>query len=240
MFSSPPPTWMFRFGGFAPTLRGCRALARRVSPFGHPRIHGCSRLPAEYRRLPRPSSPPGATGIPRAPSLACRSCLVIARLLDYYYSIARFCVFLLGDARAPPPLGHPSRGTSVLFVSSFLPSCQRTGAGTPSRLMPGTGASTPAPGASTVSATPAAAPPPGVVPGRLELPAPTLSVWCSNRLSYGTPARPYTAPSPQACRGQHWNPLSGPLQKGGVPAAPSGTATLLRLSPSHRARPRQG
>ena len=25
-----------------------------------------------------------------------------------------------------------------------------------------------------------------------------------------------------------------PLQKGGVPAAPSGTATLLRLSPSHR------
>ena len=27
------------------------------------------------------------------------------------------------------------------------------------------------------------------------------------------------------------------LQKGGVPAAPSGTATLLRLSPSHRCRP---
>ena len=29
-----------------------------------------------------------------------------------------------------------------------------------------------------------------------------------------------------------------PLQKGGVPAAPSGTATLLRLSPNHRFRPR--
>ena len=28
------------------------------------------------------------------------------------------------------------------------------------------------------------------------------------------------------------------LQKGGVPAAPSGTATLLRLSPSHQFRPR--
>ena len=54
-----------------PRFCGCRALARRVSPFGHPRITGCSRLPAEYRRLPRPSSPPGATGIPRAPSLAC-------------------------------------------------------------------------------------------------------------------------------------------------------------------------
>ena len=28
------------------------------------------------------------------------------------------------------------------------------------------------------------------------------------------------------------------LQKGGVPAAPSGTATLLRLSPSHQFYPR--
>ena len=47
--------------------------ARRVAPFGHPRISGCSRLPAVFRGLPRPSSPPGASGIPRAPSLACRS-----------------------------------------------------------------------------------------------------------------------------------------------------------------------
>ena len=31
---------------------------------------------------------------------------------------------------------------------------------------------------------------------------------------------------------------SRPLQKGGVPAAPSGTATLLRLSPNHRYHPR--
>ena len=38
-----------------------------------------------------------------------------------------------------------------------------------------------------------------VGPGRLELPTPTLSVWCSNRLSYGTPRfsarRPGDAPS---------------------------------------------
>ena len=33
-------------------------------------------------------------------------------------------------------------------------------------------------------------------------------------------------------------PESGTLQKGGVPAAPSGTATLLRLSPNHRFYPR--
>ncbi len=33
------------------------------------------------------------------------------------------------------------------------------------------------------------------------------------------------------------NNLKRRLQKGGVPAAPSGTATLLRLSPSHRVYP---
>ena len=40
----------------------------------------------------------------------------------------------------------------------------------------------------------------------------------------------------QAC----WRHLrsADTLQKGGVPAAPSGTATLLRLSPNHRFYPR--
>src|SRR3712207_2262471 len=31
-----------------------------VSPFGHPRINGRSHLPAAYRSVPRPSSPPSA------------------------------------------------------------------------------------------------------------------------------------------------------------------------------------
>ena len=60
----------FGSSGWPPPTGGCRASARRVAPFGCPRIHGCSRLPAAFRGLPRPSSPPGATGIPRAPSLA--------------------------------------------------------------------------------------------------------------------------------------------------------------------------
>ena len=53
-----------------------------------------------------------------------------------------------------------------------------------------------------------------VVPGRLELPTPTLSVWCSNRLSYGTPSQgvPGTRPLSLArltvlvCSGQHREP----------------------------------
>ena len=35
-----------------------------------------------------------------------------------------------------------------------------------------------------------------------------------------------------------YNVNSHPLQKGGVPAAPSGTATLLRLSPNYQVRSR--
>ena len=41
-----------------------RPPAGRVPPFGHPRINGRSRLPAAYRSLPRPSSPPGAKASP--------------------------------------------------------------------------------------------------------------------------------------------------------------------------------
>ena len=41
-----------------------RPPAGRVSPFGHPRINGRSRLPAAFRSLPRPSSPPGAKASP--------------------------------------------------------------------------------------------------------------------------------------------------------------------------------
>ena len=74
LFSFPPTTGMFRFVGFASMLDGCRACARRVAPFGHPRICGRSRLPVDFRGLPRPSSPPGA----KASSVRPRSLLALA------------------------------------------------------------------------------------------------------------------------------------------------------------------
>jgi hypothetical protein len=40
----------------------------RVSPFGHPRIKACSRLPMAFRSVPRPSSPLGAKASTRCPS----------------------------------------------------------------------------------------------------------------------------------------------------------------------------
>ena len=42
----------------------------RVPPFGHPRIAPYLPVPAVFRSLSRPSSPPGALGIPHAPCFA--------------------------------------------------------------------------------------------------------------------------------------------------------------------------
>ena len=53
----------------SPPLRVGQPPAGRVAPFGHPRIIGRSRLPAAFRSLPRPSSPPGAKASPARPSL---------------------------------------------------------------------------------------------------------------------------------------------------------------------------
>ena len=104
LFSFPPTTWMFRFVGFASVIDGCRASARRVAPFGHLRISGRSRLPADFRGLPRPSSPPGAkASAVRLASLLALACPCRAR------------------PRATAPLV-----CRLVFVSAFtIPSCQR-------------------------------------------------------------------------------------------------------------------
>ena len=53
----------------SPPLKVATPSAWRVAPFGHPRIIGRSRLPAAFRSLPRPSSPPGAKASPARPRL---------------------------------------------------------------------------------------------------------------------------------------------------------------------------
>ena len=152
-------------------IRGCRASARRVAPFGHPRISGCSRLPAVFRGLPRPSSPPGA----KASSVRPRSLLALVSprgalarpqgrsLLSFRFSL---CVCFPSNP-VKEPCGTPSCPALVENVG-----LEPTTPGLQSRC------------SSQLSQSP---PPTSVVPGRLELPTPTLSVWCSNRLSYGTP-----------------------------------------------------
>ena len=51
---------MFQFPGFAYRSAVCRNRFRRVAPFGYPRIKGYLLLPAAFRSLSRPSSPPRA------------------------------------------------------------------------------------------------------------------------------------------------------------------------------------
>ena len=61
MFLSPPPiTKMFQFIGFAHRCRCDRSPTCRVAPFGHLRIKSFLQIPAAFRSLTRPSSPPRA------------------------------------------------------------------------------------------------------------------------------------------------------------------------------------
>ena len=48
---------MFQFPAYAPSTDGDRPSACRVAPFGCPRINSCLPIPADFRSLPRPSSP---------------------------------------------------------------------------------------------------------------------------------------------------------------------------------------
>ena len=65
IISFPLGTEMFQFPRF-PSSDLCvqpedaAGLQRRVSPFGHPRIYACTRLPEAFRSVPRPSSALGA------------------------------------------------------------------------------------------------------------------------------------------------------------------------------------
>ena len=60
LFSLPRGTKMFQFPRFASHASGGddRPSDGRVVPFGNPRINGHLHLPAAYRSLSRPSSPP--------------------------------------------------------------------------------------------------------------------------------------------------------------------------------------
>ena len=75
----------------------------RVSPFGHPRMNGCLRLPEAFRSLPRPSSLPGAKASTLRPLL-----------LDFYFQRPATCT-------GPLVLERPS------VRAAFRPSTFRAG-----------------------------------------------------------------------------------------------------------------
>ena len=85
--------------------RGCRASARRVAPFGHLRINGRSRLPADFRGLPRPSSPPGAKASSVRPRsllalVSCHPCLA-AGDISCYSLVLLLCLLSFHPVKEP-------------------------------------------------------------------------------------------------------------------------------------------
>ena len=116
----------FSSSGSPPALQDGRPPDGRVSPFGHPRITGRSRLPAAFRSLPRPSSPPGAKASPVRLTVlvayrACPADLAANGTLEYprsyffllelvdcflclsFHPVKEHCPCRLGAARAPLP-----------------------------------------------------------------------------------------------------------------------------------------
>ena len=72
LISPPPATGMFPFAGFASAAYvfgdGCRtSTARRVTPFGNPRIIACSAAPRGLSQLATPFIASGCRGIHRPP-----------------------------------------------------------------------------------------------------------------------------------------------------------------------------
>ena len=149
----------------------------RVVPFGNPRIKGHLHLPAAYRSLSRPSSPP------RAKASAMRPCLLLglhSLTTGIYFQLLQLLLCLFQHVIDRFPFYRKSENSGLepncqpifqlLFLYIFIKQFRRY-----------------------------------------------------KRLLRAVPFEPFFRKS---------------LQKGGVPAAPSGTATLLRLSPNHQFYPR--
>ena len=166
LFSSPPTTGMFRFVGFA-------------SPWGD----------AAPPRGGLPHSDTRGSMAARASPRTFAACRVLPRLREPRHppcALSRFSLSLAARRIAAP---RSLVCLVCLCVCFHFPSCQRTAQALPASVE-NVGLEPTTPGlqsrcSSRLSQSPSCQ---RVVPGRLELPTPTLSVWCSNRLSYGTPS----------------------------------------------------
>ena len=147
-----------------------------------------------------PHSDTHGSGAVRASPWTFAACRVLRRLREPRHppcALPRFSLSLVTRRIAAPR----SLVCRFVFVSAFtFPSCQRTVRDLGPAFVENVGLEPTTPGlqsrcSSQLSQSPHCL---CVVPGRLELPTPTLSVWCSNRLSYGTPRfsarRPGDAP----------------------------------------------
>ena len=89
--SLPAGTKMFQFPGFALAYASDRSSTCRVAPFGNARITSCLQIPAPYRSLPRPSSPPEAKASSvRSSSLSSLVNLLFSNKLVFAFEIVEY------------------------------------------------------------------------------------------------------------------------------------------------------
>ena len=102
---------MFQFTPLAPLpkRRGDGVHRRRVSPFGHPRITACVRLPEAFRSLPRPSSPIRAKASPVRPSTLDRNFL-FGRSRSLHPCLSTLTLSVQQDPNATKHKQHKHRG----------------------------------------------------------------------------------------------------------------------------------
>ena len=230
LFSSPPATWMFRFAGFAP--------AKRRAP--RPRAAGCPiRKPADQRQLapPRGLSQPAASfiasGSHRHPPCALSRLPARTRPRNRRRprretpKAARLRRARRGDTAPRPPRDNarkprstnslsqlslppptrraPARHDGVLPMPSMNPAPQRRGK------VEDVGVEPTASGLQSRRSSQLSQSPGPVVPGGLEPPASTLSVWRSNRAELQDWTRPSGPRSKAgaACRGPAGSPRRG-------------------------------
>ena len=109
-------------------FRGCHACAWRVAPFGHLRITGRSRLPADFRGLPRPSSPPGAKASSvRLASLLALACHSVHRCTSFArVSSLSLCLLSLSHPVKEPRRANPAIVENVGGIGDSLSSLCRS------------------------------------------------------------------------------------------------------------------
>ncbi len=130
LLSLPRGTEMFQFPRFAPRSARCRDPSLRVAPFGHRRIIAHLPLPAAFRSLSRPSSPPRAKASFMCPSLLSLFLRLQARcpqlgirgLLRFFVLTRFFCFFVACDLLV---LGNGLPLPASIMSMSFLSAAPR-------------------------------------------------------------------------------------------------------------------
>ena len=185
---------MFQFPGFAPgpLQAGCRAFSAAGCPIRTPADLGPFAPPRGFSQLVTSFFASGSPGIRRPPFSASRMSSAVRATSSCRACARSFLVSLplhQGDPlRVSPTFTRDASRRPLLCTMSMTSISPGRGAKAPRRHVENKGVEplTPCLQGRCSKPTELIPRPSPVVPGRVELPASTLSVWRSDQLSYGT------------------------------------------------------